>query len=138
MSTVDVKTFPRSVLSDRRPIAAVASLLQANAATVIVTCMVGIGLVAAYDFYLTIVTARVLPEMERNKVGRMIMGLDDNLIQPERIALFLALKFAGTVVVLSVLGWLGMVRDRRGVPVAIGVLTFQLGLLYVLCDPTRY
>ncbi|QEG43844.1 hypothetical protein [Roseimaritima ulvae] len=117
-------------------ISAIGPFASQNAVSLIVLSMVGIGLIGAYDFYLTIITANFLPEMEQNEIGRQIMGLDDDIIRSQRIALFLALKFAGTVLVLSVLGWMGMVRDRRGVPVALGVLGFQLYLLFVLTAPS--
>ena len=136
MSTT-VQTLPaRTDCSARLPwISAVVPFINQNAVCLIVLSMVGIGLIGAYDFYLTMVTANFLPEMEQNEIGRMIMGLDDDVIHSQRIALFLALKFAGTVVVLSVLGLMGMVRDRRGVPVALGVFAFQLYLLFVLTSP---
>ncbi len=137
MSTT-VHTLPaRTHSSARLPwISAVVPFIQQNSIVLIVLSMVGIGLIGAYDFYLTMVTANFLPEMEQNEIGRMIMGLDNDVIHAQRIALFLALKFAGTVVVLSVLGLMGMVGDRRGVPVSLGVFAFQLYVLFVLTAPS--
>ncbi len=102
---------------------------------VVVVAMLGIGLISAYDFYLTIATLSCLPEMEQNPVARKIMGLDGNNVEQARVATFLGLKFAGNVVVLAALGGLGMARHRCAVPVALGVFGCQLYLLYVLCDP---
>ncbi|QDS92662.1 hypothetical protein FF011L_14090 [Roseimaritima multifibrata] len=98
--------------------------------------MLGIGWVSAYDFYLTIATLSSLPELEQNFVARKIMGLDGDHFDMTRIGLFLGLKFAGNVVVLSVIGMMGMAGSRKVLPVAMGVLGFQVALLYVLCIHT--
>lgn len=111
--------------------------LHQHAAVVIAVSMMGIGLISAFDFYVTITTAHCLPEYEKNLMARQIMGLDEGQLNYDRFAIFLGLKFAGTVVVLAILGFMGMRGDRRALPVTLGVLAFQLFLLYTLCVPTE-
>ncbi|QEG40330.1 hypothetical protein [Roseimaritima ulvae] len=111
--------------------------LHQHAAVVIAVSMLGIGLISAFDFFVTIKTAHCLPEYEKNVMARKIMGLDEGHLYYDRFAIFLGLKFAGTVTVLAILGFMGMRGDRRAMPVTLGVLAFQLYLLYTLCVPTE-
>lgn len=95
-----------------------------------------IGLVSAYDLYLTVATLSYLPELEVNPIARMICGLDEvGVVAQQRIAAFLGLKFAGTVAVIVVIQAMAMTRHRLAIPVTLGVLAFQLALLFVLTGP---
>lgn len=96
-----------------------------------------IGLVSAYDIYLTIVYWSSLPEMELNPLGRRILfpnasGYDVHY----QLGLFIGLKCAGTMVVMSVLQLLAAFHYRYTIPVVCGVAGFQILLVmfFVLSD----
>lgn len=92
-----------------------------------------IGLVSAYDAYLTMAYAPFLVQLEVNPIGRTIMRLDEgNFLQMQRIALFLGLKFAGTICAISVIHFLGHYQRRWASPVALSLAAFQVLLLIYL------
>ena len=71
-----------------------------------------IGLVSAYDGYLTVRYQHLLHVLEQNPIGRWIMELDSNLVHDHEygyvvanrsLARFLGLKFSGTVVGLGLM-----------------------------------
>lgn len=105
--------------------------------TLIMACSaLVIGLVSAYDLYLTVATLAFLPELEVNPIARRIVGLDEvGLVSQQRIAAFLGLKFAGTVAVIVVIQAMAMMRHRLALPVTLGVLAFQIALLFILTGP---
>lgn len=96
-----------------------------------------IGLVSLYDMYLTVKYAMYLKYMEQNPVGRWMMQLDQvkNGSMPD-LTLFLSAKSIGTLVVLIVLAVLYHRRRRIGHPVAVGVSSFQVLLLWYLTMAT--
>lgn len=96
-----------------------------------------IGLVSAYDIYLTIVYWSSLPEMELNPLGRRILfphsaGYDVHY----QLGLFIGLKCAGTMVVMSTLQLLAAFHYRYTIPVVCGVTASQILLVmfFVLSD----
>lgn len=96
-------------------------------------CSLCIGLISAYDSYLTIKYFASLKALELNPVGRWMMGLDHGPIDGiNHIALFLGCKFAGTVIVLFVLQMIWFWRRRWSGVIALKVALFQLALLLML------
>lgn len=96
-------------------------------------CSLCIGLISAYDSYLTIKYFASLKALELNPVGRWMMGLDSGPIDGvSHIALFLGCKFAGTVIVLFVLQMIWFWRRRWSGVIALKVALFQLALLLML------
>lgn len=96
---------------------------------IVFACKLVIGLVSAFDIYLTIKYVESLPMMELNPVGRWMMKLDSG---PEshldRIAGFIAAKFSGNFVALAVIECLTGWRIWISVVVAICVALAQLFL----------
>ena len=86
-----------------------------------------IGVVSAYDVYMSVTVRDKLYEAEKNPVGRWLIRLGDG-----DISLFMGLKVASTVLVLGILVWLYHWRPKTAFAVILGVATFQAWLLYVL------
>ncbi len=103
--------------------------------SVSLVCMTAwIGIVAAYDVYLTILYALTLESLEVNPVARGIMHLDTPTQEfLTSLALFIGLKCAGIVVVMSVVFMISIWRKHWALLIAGGVSTFQLALLMFLC-----
>lgn len=96
-------------------------------------CSLFIGLISAYDSYLTVKYVDFLQGLELNPIGRWLMGLDEPMMQESpQIALFLGCKFAGTVIVLFVLQMLWMWRRKLSGVVALKVAFAQFLLACVL------
>lgn len=97
---------------------------------VLLICKLTIGLVSAYDIYLTVKYFESLPTMELNPVCRWLMSLDQgpdcNLNQ---IAAFMASKFVGNFISLAVIELVAHWRYGAAVAVALAVAFFQLLLL---------
>jgi hypothetical protein len=95
-----------------------------------------VGVVAAYDWGLTVIYAPCLHGTEENPIGRWLMGARQSHVNPcespPHILLFLALKVVGTSLVLSVMHQLFSRCRRIGHPVAIGVSVAQLLLAVYL------
>ena len=92
-----------------------------------------IGFISAIDVYYAIKWREVLPQMEENPFGRMLIKYD-----ADDISLFMGLKVAGTVLVLGFLqNWFllskreGRIRANR---VTIGVFLFQIWLFLYMHD----
>ena len=92
-----------------------------------------IGFISAIDVYYAIKWREVLPQMEENPFGRMLIKHD-----ADDISLFMGLKVAGTVLVLGFLqNWFllskreGRIRANR---VTIGVFLFQIWLFLYMHD----
>ena len=91
-----------------------------------------IGCISAYDSFLAMKYRGELigPDgtgMEQNELGRLLLSLDGG--DP---ALFLGVKFLGTIMVLGILANLYHSRPQWGLAVARGVATFQMLLLAYL------
>jgi hypothetical protein len=83
-----------------------------------------IALVAAIDAYLTYRFKDMMSQLEENRVGQALIELGYG-----KVSIFMNVKIAGTVVVLSVLVALYRYRRRWSVPVTVAIAAFQLGLL---------
>ena len=96
-------------------------------------CKLTIGMVSAYDIYLTVKYFESLPMMELNPIGRWLMSLENG---PEcslnQIAAFMASKFAGNFIALAVIALVAHWRYAAATAVALTVAVFQLGLLCFL------
>ncbi|MEZ6136960.1 MAG: hypothetical protein R3C53_18855 [Pirellulaceae bacterium] len=100
---------------------------------VLVLCKIAIGLVSAYDVFLTVKYYESLPTMELNPIGRWLMQLENGPdCQLNQIAGFVAAKFAGNFIVIGVIELLVTWRKSVATLVAIAMAIFQLGLLYIL------
>ncbi len=96
-------------------------------------CKLIIGVVSAYDIFLTIKYVESLPMMELNPIGRWLMMLDNQTnCQLSQIAAFIASKFAGNFLALCVIELLANWKPRMSSAVALAVALFQLWLLYFL------
>jgi hypothetical protein len=88
-----------------------------------------IGMVSAYDAFLAMKHREDLLYLERNFLGKLLIVLHNG--DP---ALFLGLKFLGTILALGILAHLYHTRPHWGLTVARVVATFQVGLLsYLIC-----
>jgi hypothetical protein len=83
-----------------------------------------IGLVSAFDTYLTVKFQDSLEIEELNPLARMLLQLDG--WDP---ALFIGVKFLGSVMVLGILAALHLSDRRIGLVIATAIASFQLGLL---------
>ncbi len=86
-----------------------------------------IGLVSAFDTYLTVKFQEHLWYQELNPMARMLLQLDG--WEP---SLLVGLKFFGTLLSLGFVGALHWRNRRMGTAVAGGVACFQFGLLCYL------
>lgn len=86
-----------------------------------------IGLVSCYDGYLVVRTGDLILDLEKNPIG--VYLIEHNGGDP---ALFLIAKAAGTLLVVSVLGFLNRYFQRLAVPVTYSLAAFQSGLLCFL------
>jgi len=81
-----------------------------------------IGLISAYDSWLTHIFSKSIIVEERNLLSKFVM-------EKTSVETFIAIKMFGTLFVCSVLFCLVKTRFR---PVVVGVLVFQLWLFYYL------
>ena len=99
----------------------------------LLVCKILIGLVSAYDIYLTIKYVEYLGVYELNPVGRWLMDLDDGPeCELKQIAGFITAKFAGNFIALSVIELLASWKRYLATAVAMPIVLFQMGLLYFL------
>ena len=84
-----------------------------------------IGLVAAYDTYLSVKFQEALPILEMNPLCRMIIAADGG-----SVAMLLGFKFAGTVLALGAILLLYRFKPSIGVAVAVIVAGLQ-GTLFL-------
>ena len=93
-----------------------------------------IGMVAAYDAYLTVKYLHMLHRHELNPIGRWIMQLDweEPVTDTAHVAAFLGYKFAGTVLVLGALSALYWYKPWMGLTVAGALGAFQAALALFL------
>lgn len=110
----------------------------AKSAWTLLVCKLVIGMVSAYDVYLTIKYVESLPSMEINPIGRWLMMLDCGPeCQLSQTACFIASKFAGNFLVLAILELVASWRKPLASLVAVAVAAFQLGLFYFLLFGTN-
>lgn len=83
-----------------------------------------IGAVSSYDAYLTIKYEDSIAAMELNPLGQYLLQQNDG-----DAALFMGMKFVGTIVVLGVLNLIHRARPDWGMWMTGSVATFQGGLL---------
>ena len=86
-----------------------------------------IGLVSAFDTYLTIKFQEYLPHHEVNPLARMILRFAN--WDP---SLLISLKFLGSLLALGFVGALHLRNRRMGLTVTAALAAFQLGLLWYL------
>ncbi len=86
-----------------------------------------IGCVSAFDAYLAMKYRDELFEEERNPLGQLLLILNQG--DP---ALFLGVKFMGTMMVLGILVNIYHSRPQWGLAIAKGVAAYQLSLLAYL------
>lgn len=82
-----------------------------------------IGVVAAYDVYLSIKYQEVLQYQELNPLGRWLLKLDGG-----SVAVFMGCKFLGTLVVLGVIQLLYFYRRHLGLTVATAMACVQVAV----------
>ncbi len=100
-------------------------------------CKLVIGMVSAYDIYLTVKYVNSLGSYELNPIGRWLMSLDDGPdCELRQVAGFIAAKFAGNFIALSVLEFLASWKRTVATAVAMPLALFQLSLLYFLIFAT--
>lgn len=100
---------------------------------VLLACKLTIGLVSAYDIFLTVKYFESLPMMELNPVGRWLMQLDNGPeCQLDQIAGFIAAKFVGNFIVLAAIELVGHWRKSCATVIAFSLAAVQLSLLYFL------
>jgi hypothetical protein len=99
----------------------------------LLVCKFLIGLVSAYDIYLTIKYVEYLGTYELNPVGRWLMQLDSGPeCELKQVAGFITAKFAGNFIALSIIELLAGWRRYIATAVAFPIVLFQMGLLYYL------
>ncbi len=104
----------------------------------LLACKATIGLVSAFDIYLTIKYFESLPTFELNPIGRWLMALDEGPdCHLSQIAGFIASKFAGNFAALTVIEFLVRWKLAIAGVVAFALAVFQLGLLYFLLFATH-
>lgn len=96
-------------------------------------CQLLIGLVSAYDIFLTIKYVEYLPELELNPIGRWLMQLDAGpTCSLDQVACFVSAKFAGNFLSLAIIEALGRWKPTLAGSVAVVVAALQLVLLSFL------
>ena len=89
-----------------------------------------IGIISAIDVYWSVVNQNILWEEEKNPIGRYLIEADNG-----SIALFMAVKFAGTVMALGALVTLYHWKPKYAWPIIITLTIIQFCLLsYLSCN----
>ena len=102
-------------------------------AWVLLGCKLVIGVVSAYDIFLTIKYYESLPWLELNPVGRWLMMLDEGpACELHHVAAFIAAKFAGNFIAICVIELLAAWRLRVSTAVALAVAACQMILFCYL------
>ncbi|MGE3314807.1 MAG: hypothetical protein AB7O26_06780 [Planctomycetaceae bacterium] len=94
---------------------------------VLAAAVMFVGAVSLYDGYLVIRTGELIVDFERNPVGLYLIRFNHN--DP---SLFLRLKAAGTILVLTALVTLHRCSPRIATPVWGALVFFQSGLMICL------
>lgn len=103
---------------------AVSSLIAHSVPCVFPLLWIFIGSVSSYDAYLTLKFEDSIVAMELNPLGQFLLQLDEG--DP---SLFMAIKFAGTLIVLGVLNLIHRFAPAFGLKMTAAVATFQAVLL---------
>ena len=120
---MDALAISRSVAVPRRKIE-----LQIGPETIaFMAIWLFIGMVAAYDTYLTVKFQDLMIYLELNPLGHWLMQMDGG-----SVAIFLGCKFAGTVLVLGVVPLLYLIRPLLGMFVAGALTSVQFCLVMFL------
>lgn len=88
---------------------------------------VAIGAVSLYDTYLIVRFRDLISITEENPIGRWLLEMADG-----QIGIFVRVKLAGTVMVLSLLMLMWKMRMRILFPVATMIASWQTGLIIYL------
>lgn len=102
----------------------------AGSASIFAMVLAFVAAVSFYDGYLVVRTGDMILDFEKNPVGSYLIRFNHG--DP---SLFLLVKAAGTVLVLSILGAVHRCSRRLAGPIAFAVVVFQTGLLIFLTDP---
>jgi hypothetical protein len=86
-----------------------------------------IGIISSVDIYWSIVNQEILMEAEENPIGRYLIEREDG-----DIALFMAIKVAGTITALGILVILYHWNKRYAWPIIIALTVAQFWLLNYL------
>ncbi len=86
-----------------------------------------VGGVSFYDGYLVVRTGDQIRAFEKNPIGLYLIEYNNG-----NPSLFLRLKAAGTVIALTLYAALHRSSRRLARPVALGLVLFQTGLLFIL------
>jgi hypothetical protein len=89
-----------------------------------------VGAVSFYDGYLVVRTGDMIQDFEKNPVGLYLLRIDNG--SP---SVFLRVKAAGTILVLTGLSVLHRRSKRMAIPIAFALSVFQTGLLIFLEGP---
>ncbi|QDS88595.1 hypothetical protein EC9_27860 [Rosistilla ulvae] len=101
--------------------------------TILALLAIWIGLVSAYDIYLTIKFADSLAYLEQNPVARGILNLDSiHGMGVEHLARFIGMKCGGTVLSIGALFMISHWKHHLANLAAGGVALVQLGVLAFL------
>ena len=104
--------------------------LNKSSAFVDFLCFV-IGMISAIDLYWIGKTRCVIAEHEQNPVGTYLIGLDGG-----DVSLFMAAKFAGTMLALYIILTLKRLRFRHTILIASLIALAQIALLiYLFSSP---
>lgn len=86
-----------------------------------------IALVSLYDTFLIVQYSWSINLLEENPVGRWLLNVADG-----EVGVFVRVKLAGTVIVLTILAVLKKLRSRKAFPVTTSVAAWQAGLFTYL------
>ncbi|MEQ9411994.1 MAG: hypothetical protein RIK87_30060 [Fuerstiella sp.] len=86
-----------------------------------------IAAVSLYDAFLVVQFAGVIENLEENPAGRWLIALGGG-----EVGVFVRVKLAGTLVVMTVLATLYRLRSPRTMPVTASLAAYQTGLLSYL------
>ena len=105
----------------------------------LITLKMIIGLVSAYDVFLTIKYVEYLPLLEVNPIGRWLMGLEQEMgpaptCELAQIGGFIAAKFSGNFIALATIELIAVYRRSWAVVIAASIALLQLVLLFVLTN----
>ncbi len=100
---------------------------------VLLASLITIGAVASYDMYLTIKYAEYLNVYEQNPLARWLMGIDKGPVNSfQQVAAFVTAKFAGTLIVVTVIQIIASWKLFFGLTVALPLACMQICLAFYL------
>ena len=86
-----------------------------------------IALVSLYDTLLIVIYHDQLPFLEENPLGILLLNVADG-----EVGVFVRVKLAGTVVVVTILTWMKRCQSRRTLPVTTSLAAYQTALFTYL------